>query len=99
MGRRVVGRWRVARAFGGAFLAHLSFPRVSGTVVSPTRKVTKQFGWNTDQNSGAFLIDTLKNGLEDGMCAPESRDLRRTGVVPGERERWGAWRAARTTGW
>ncbi len=39
---------------------------------SITGKVTETLGWNTDQKSEAYAIDTPKKDLKDGWCIPHS---------------------------
>lgn len=41
-------------------------------VDSITGKITETIGWNTDQKSKAYAIDTLKKDLKGGRCIPHS---------------------------
>jgi hypothetical protein len=41
-------------------------------VDSMTGKMTQTYGWNTDQKSKAFAIDTLKKDLKAGACVPRA---------------------------
>jgi len=41
---------------------------------SITGKITTKYGWNTDQKSKAYAIDTLKKDLKDGQCVPHSAE-------------------------
>ena len=52
-----------------------------------TGKVTKKIGWDTTHKNKAYAIDTLKKGLKEGTCVPQSfetHDELRT-FVHGER--------------
>ncbi len=61
-------------------------------VDSITGKITQTIGWNTDQKSKAYAIDTLKKDLKAGGCIPHSietyGELRV--FVHGERGKMGA---------
>lgn len=37
-----------------------------------TGKTTEKIGWDTDQKSKAYAIDTLKKDLKEGRCVPHS---------------------------
>jgi hypothetical protein len=37
-----------------------------------TGKTSEKIGWNTDQKSKAYAIDTLKKDLKEGRCVPHS---------------------------
>lgn len=61
-------------------------------VDSITGKTTETIGWNTNQQSKAYAIDTLKKSLKDGHCVPhsfEAYDELRV-FVHGERGKMGA---------
>jgi hypothetical protein len=63
-------------------------------VDSITGKTTEKIGWNTDQKSKAYAIDTLKKDLKAGTCIPhsfETFDEIRT-FVHGERGKMGGLR-------
>jgi hypothetical protein len=61
-------------------------------IESITGKSTETIGWNTNQQSKAYAIDTMKKDLKDGGCVPhsfETCDELRV-FVHGERGKMGA---------
>jgi len=57
-----------------------------------TGNTTEKIGWDTDQKSNAYAIDTLKKDLKEGRCVPhsiEAYDELRV-FIHGERGKMGA---------